>query len=97
MRWRPPPPAPRVGAAAPLTVVPVLVLGSKVEPVLQQHGADGGQVLLGGQMQRGLPVFGQLVNFGSGQQLRAETRVKAGGREEPGARGRSTLVPGCGQ
>lgn len=59
-------------SASALTVVPILVLSSKVHPVLQQHGADGGQVLLGGQMQRCLPMLGQLVYFGSRQQLQAE-------------------------
>lgn len=60
-------------SAGALTVVSILVLGGEVYPVLQQHGADGGQVLLGGQVQRCLPVFGQLIYFGSGQQLEAET------------------------
>lgn len=61
-------------AAAALTVVSILVLGGEVYPVLQQHGADGGQVLLGSQMQRCLPMFGQLIYFSSGQQLKAETQ-----------------------
>lgn len=60
-------------AATALTVVSIFVLGCEVYPVLQQHGADGGQVLLGGQVQRCLPMFGQLIYFGSGQQLEAET------------------------
>lgn len=96
------------GAAAFLTVVSVLVLGSKVDPVLQQHGADGGQVLLGGQMQRRLPVFGQLVDSGSSQQLRAkhnssvrrkvhQNLTDRALRPNRGARKTARAVPGCGQ
>lgn len=52
-----------------LTVVAVLVDGGEVDGILQQHGADGGHILLGSQVQRSLPVFGQLVHFGAGQEL----------------------------
>ena len=57
------------------TIIAILILSSEVDSILQQHRADGGQVLLGGQVQRSLPVFGQLVHFGSGKQLEDKNSI----------------------
>ena len=58
-----------------VTVTAVLVSGGEVHSILQQHGADGSQVLLGCEVQSRLSVFGQLVHLGPSQQLQQVHKI----------------------
>ena len=58
-----------------VTITAVLVSGGEVHPVLQQHGADGSEVLLGGEVQSRLSVFCQCVHLGPSQQLETVSQI----------------------
>lgn len=51
------------------TIIPILIQSSEVHRILQEDGADGGQVLLGGEMEGGLAVLCQLIHFGPCKKL----------------------------
>lgn len=51
------------------TVISILIHSSKVHCVLQEDRADGGQVLLGGEMEGRLAMLRQLIHSGSCKKL----------------------------